>query len=94
MVALRPLTDLPLLVGVGIGTPEQAGAAGGFADGVIVGSALMACLVEGDRAGMLGSAEGFRAALPTGVSASLLAPRCGIPPPRHERMHGQAGPME
>lgn len=62
--ALRPLTDLPLLVGVGIGTPAQAGAAGVFADGVVVGSALMACLVEGDRAGMLGSAEGFRSALP------------------------------
>jgi tryptophan synthase alpha chain len=39
--ALRPLTDLPLLVGVGIGTPEQASQACAFADGVIVGSALV-----------------------------------------------------
>jgi tryptophan synthase alpha chain len=62
--SMRPLTDLPLLVGVGIGTPAQAGAAGVFADGVVVGSALMSCLVEGDRAGLLGSAEGFRSALP------------------------------
>jgi len=61
--ALRPNTDLPLLVGVGIGTPEQAGAACAFADGAIVGSTLMARLVEGDREGALGLAEGFRAAI-------------------------------
>ncbi|MGZ8629672.1 MAG: tryptophan synthase subunit alpha [Actinomycetota bacterium] len=62
--ALRPVTDLPLLVGVGIGTPEQAAESCGFADGVIVGSALMARLVEGDRDGMLELARGFRAAIP------------------------------
>src|SRR5207342_550175 len=39
VAALRAVTDLPLLVGVGIGTPAQAVAACGFADGVIVGSA-------------------------------------------------------
>ena len=51
VTALRPLTDLPLLVGVGIGTPDQAAEACAFADGVIVGSALMARLVEGERDG-------------------------------------------
>ena len=60
--ALRPHTDLPLLVGVGIATPEQAAAACAFADGVIVGSALMARLVEGDRAGAIALAQAFRAA--------------------------------
>jgi len=64
VTALRPLTGLPLLVGVGIGTPEQAREASGFADGVIVGSALMARLVEGDRDGMLALARRIRAALP------------------------------
>jgi tryptophan synthase alpha chain len=64
VTALRPLTALPLLVGVGIGTPEQAREASGFADGVIVGSALMARLVEGDRDGMLALARRIRAALP------------------------------
>jgi tryptophan synthase alpha chain len=64
--ALRPLTDLPLLVGVGIGTPRQAREATGFADGVIVGSALMSCLVDGDRGGMLELVRGFRDALPLG----------------------------
>lgn len=64
VAALRPLTDLPLLLGVGIGTPEQATEACGFADGVIVGSALMARMVEGDRAGAVALAAAFRAAVP------------------------------
>ncbi len=61
--ALRPHTDLPLLVGVGIGTPEQARAACAFADGAIVGSALMARLLAGDREGALALASAFRAAI-------------------------------
>jgi tryptophan synthase alpha chain len=61
---LRPLTDLPLLIGVGVGTPEQAVEAATFADGVIVGSALMGRLVEGDREGLFRLAGAFRAALP------------------------------
>jgi tryptophan synthase alpha chain len=61
---LRPLTDTPLLVGVGIATPDQAAAACGFADGVIVGSALVARLVEGDLEGALGLARAFRERIP------------------------------
>jgi tryptophan synthase alpha chain len=63
--ALRPLTDLPLLVGVGIGTPDQARQACAFADGVIVGSALVRPLLAGDAAGALASARAFREAVPT-----------------------------
>ena len=59
--SLRPVTDRPLLVGVGVGTPEQAGEASGFADGVVVASALMAPLVRGDRDGVLELARAFRA---------------------------------
>jgi tryptophan synthase alpha chain len=62
---LRPLTDTPLLVGVGIGTPEQAAAACGFADGVVVGSALVALLVAGDPEGALDLARAFRERIPT-----------------------------
>jgi tryptophan synthase alpha chain len=62
--ALRPLTDLPLLVGVGIGTPEQAAEACAFADGVVVGSALVRPLLEGDREQALRLADAFRAATP------------------------------
>lgn len=68
--ALRPLTDVPLLVGVGIGTPAQAAEACRFADGVIVGSALVRRLLEGDRAGALRLAAAFRSAVPTGQPVS------------------------
>jgi tryptophan synthase alpha chain len=61
--ALRPLTDLPLLVGVGIGTPAQASEACAFADGVIVGSALVRRLVDGDPDGALSTAGEFRSAI-------------------------------
>jgi tryptophan synthase alpha chain len=61
--ALRPRTDLPLLVGVGIGSPEQAAEACSFADGVVVGSALMARVVGGDLDGALALARSFRAAI-------------------------------
>jgi tryptophan synthase alpha chain len=53
VAAMRPTTDLPLLVGVGIATPAHAKAACAFADGAVVGSALMARLLEDDRAGFL-----------------------------------------
>jgi tryptophan synthase alpha chain len=66
--ALRPRTDLPLLVGVGIGTPEQAAEACAFADGVVVGSALMARVVGGDLDGALALARAFRSAIPGGAS--------------------------
>lgn len=38
---IRKQTELPVAVGFGIRTPEQAAAFGAFADGVIVGSALV-----------------------------------------------------
>ncbi|HEX9236531.1 MAG TPA: tryptophan synthase subunit alpha, partial [Actinomycetota bacterium] len=60
--ALRPLTETPLLVGVGISTPDQA-AACAFADGVVVGTALVEPLLSGDPARTLSLAEDFRAAL-------------------------------
>lgn len=61
--ALRPLTERPLLVGVGISTPEHATAARSFCDGVIVGSALVRHLLEGDRDGAVRAAAAFRDAL-------------------------------
>ena len=61
---LRPLTDRPLLVGVGVGTPEAAAEACGFADGVVVGSALVRPLLDRDSARMLELAKRFRSAIP------------------------------
>jgi tryptophan synthase alpha chain len=39
--ALKSATDLPIAVGFGVRTPEQASAIGKVADGVVVGSALV-----------------------------------------------------
>ena len=43
---IREVTDLPLAVGFGINTPEQAKNIGQFADGVIVGSAIVKIIEE------------------------------------------------
>jgi tryptophan synthase alpha chain len=61
---LKAATDKPVLLGVGLSTPEQAVAASSAADGVIVGSALVRRLLEGggpEQAGALVS--DFRDAL-------------------------------
>jgi tryptophan synthase alpha chain len=64
--SMRSLTDLPLLVGVGIGSPKQASEACAFADGVIVGSAIVRPLVAGDRSAALSSVAAYRRAVPEG----------------------------
>ena len=38
---IRQISDIPVCVGFGISTPEQAGEVGRFADGAVVGSALV-----------------------------------------------------
>ena len=50
--ALRKEISLPIAVGFGISTPEQARTVAGVADGVVVGSALINALDQGgvDRA--------------------------------------------
>jgi tryptophan synthase alpha chain len=48
-------TDLPVCVGIGVSTPEQAVELCRVADGVVVGSALVRRLLEG--AGPEGGAE-------------------------------------
>ena len=52
---VRAASPLPLAVGFGISTPEQAGAAAALADGVVVGSAVVDALAAGgpDAAGRL-----------------------------------------
>lgn len=61
---LKRCTDKPVLMGVGVSTPEQAVEAAATADGVIVGSALVRRLLEG--AGPHGAAE-FVASLRAGL---------------------------
>lgn len=43
---LRPITNLPISVGLGVSTPAQAGEVAKYADGVIVGSAFIKLLQE------------------------------------------------
>ena len=44
LAAIRERTNLPVVVGFGISNPEQAREVGTFADGVVVGSALVNCI--------------------------------------------------
>ncbi|QDO88874.1 tryptophan synthase subunit alpha [Ornithinimicrobium ciconiae] len=47
----RKVTDLPVCVGLGVSTGDQAAEVASFADGVIVGSALVRVLGEGHTSG-------------------------------------------
>ena len=61
---LKAVTDKPVLVGVGVGTPEQAVEVSAVSDGVVVGSAIVRKMLDG--VGPLGVAERvseFRVAL-------------------------------
>lgn len=60
----KAVTDLPVLVGVGISTPAQAAEVSRVADGVVVGSALVHRLLDGcGPEGAAGLVKEFRAAL-------------------------------
>lgn len=48
---VRTATELPVAVGLGVSTGAQAAEVAGFADGVIVGSALVKVLVDAQRSG-------------------------------------------
>ncbi len=45
---VRTQTDLPVCIGIGISTPDQAAQACADADGVVVGSAIVRKLLDGD----------------------------------------------
>jgi tryptophan synthase alpha chain len=64
---LKAMTDLPVIMGFGITTPEQAVAAAAEADGVIVASALMRRILDGAGPEEIGDQVGrLRAALDAG----------------------------
>jgi tryptophan synthase alpha chain len=56
VAAVRALSDIPVCVGFGVSTPEHAARIGAYADGVVVGSALI------DRIAGKGAAEAADAA--------------------------------
>ena len=47
---VREASDLPVYVGIGVSTPEQAAATARVSDGVIVGSALVRVILDGGGA--------------------------------------------
>ena len=47
---VRKVTHLPVAVGLGVSTPEQAREVAQYADGVIIGSALIKLLLDTDLA--------------------------------------------
>jgi tryptophan synthase alpha chain len=53
--SLRRLTDLPVLLGFGVSGPEHAAEAARSADGVVVASALMRRVLDGERALEIGA---------------------------------------
>ncbi|MET0426745.1 MAG: tryptophan synthase subunit alpha [Actinoplanes sp.] len=68
VASLQQATDLPVVLGFGISGPQQAGEAAEYADGVVVGSALMRRVLDG-----AGPAEA--GAFLTGLRTALDAPR-------------------
>jgi tryptophan synthase alpha chain len=61
---LKAETDKPVLIGIGISTTEQAVTGSAHADGVIIGSAIMRRILDGEAAGGIGSfVAGVRAGL-------------------------------
>ncbi|HXP83407.1 MAG TPA: tryptophan synthase subunit alpha [Bryobacteraceae bacterium] len=68
---MRRVTKLPLAVGFGISTPEQAGAVAAMADGVIVGSALVRMIEQHATPGEL---EAFARSLAQAMSSETVSP--------------------
>ncbi|HEV7204451.1 MAG TPA: tryptophan synthase subunit alpha [Jatrophihabitans sp.] len=63
--ALAP--DIPVCVGLGVSDGDQAAQVAGFADGVIVGSALVRCLLDAPNADGIAAVRALAADLADGV---------------------------
>ena len=64
---LKAVTDKPVLVGVGVGTPKQAVEVSTVADGAVVGSAIVSRMLNGDGPeGVAALVKEFRDALDAG----------------------------
>jgi tryptophan synthase alpha chain len=68
---VKQVTDLPVLLGFGISTPEQAAAAAAVADGVIVGAAVMRRILDGAGPAEVGA---FVASLRAALSGPVPVP--------------------
>ncbi|MEO0453804.1 MAG: tryptophan synthase subunit alpha [Verrucomicrobiota bacterium] len=69
--AIREFTDLPICVGFGVSSPEQASSISQMADGVVVGSALVHRIGEkGNDPSLLSELTEFTSSLATAVHSS------------------------
>jgi tryptophan synthase alpha chain len=81
---IRASTKLPLAVGFGIRTPEQAAAMARFADAAVVGSALVSTVADNldaagrPRAGLVDKVLTFTADLARGVRSARVASKAAI----------------
>jgi len=57
---LRAVSQVPVCVGFGVSKPEHLAQLAGFADGAIVGSALVRKIKESEESGPIGTAEALR----------------------------------
>jgi tryptophan synthase alpha chain len=71
--SVRRLTRLPIGVGFGISTPEQAASVAGFADAVIVGSAIVRVIEEAPAGEAAARVEAFAASLKQGIRTAHAA---------------------
>ncbi len=70
VTATKAQSPVPVAVGFGIGTPEQAAEVGAVADGVIIGSRLVRAVAEaGDADSAAGAARDFVAATRAALAA-------------------------
>ena len=69
---VRAATDRPALVGLGVSTPEQAAQVASFADGVIVGSALLSLLSQSPREERATRAAAFTRSLRAALDGGTL----------------------
>lgn len=65
---VRAAVDLPVAVGFGISTPEQAAQVGAAADGVVVGSALVSALEAGGAAAAADLLRSLRTGMDAGAA--------------------------
>jgi tryptophan synthase alpha chain len=64
VAAVRAASPVPVVIGFGVSTPEQARLLGGLADGVVVGSAIVSRgATPGSRAAKVARVKGFVASL-------------------------------
>jgi tryptophan synthase alpha chain len=70
---VRKYTDLPVAIGFGISNAAHVGQVAKYADGAVVGSALIDTLADGDSSGAAARAGAYIRSLASGTSRKVVA---------------------